>query len=63
MHKYKPVVHTKEKTARLLAVDPGLKKAYDALDGEFAAIDACLSARNAVKPGRVPSRRIVKGGK
>jgi ribosome-binding protein aMBF1 (putative translation factor) len=43
--KYKPVKHTKATTARLLAADPELKKAYDALEDEFATLDALLSAR------------------
>jgi ribosome-binding protein aMBF1 (putative translation factor) len=42
---YKPVKHTKATTTRLLAADPRLKKAYDALEDEFAALDALLSAR------------------
>jgi DNA-binding XRE family transcriptional regulator len=42
---YKPVKHTREKTARLLAADPELKKAYEALEDEFAALDALLTAR------------------
>ncbi len=46
-HKYKPVKHTKEDTARLLASNPKLKKAYDALEDEFAALDALLTARRA----------------
>jgi len=44
-HKYNPVKHTKATTARLLAADPQLKKAYAALEDEFAALDALLSAR------------------
>jgi ribosome-binding protein aMBF1 (putative translation factor) len=44
-NRYKPVKHTKATTARLLAADPELKKAYDALEDEFAALDALLSAR------------------
>jgi ribosome-binding protein aMBF1 (putative translation factor) len=43
--KYKPVKHTKATTGRLLAADPELKKAYDALEDEFATLDALLSAR------------------
>jgi len=46
VRKYKPVKHTKEKTARLLAANPELKKAYDALEDEFAALDALLAARH-----------------
>jgi ribosome-binding protein aMBF1 (putative translation factor) len=44
-HTYKPVKHTKTTTARLLKADPHLKKDYDALEDEFAALDALLSAR------------------
>jgi ribosome-binding protein aMBF1 (putative translation factor) len=44
-NRYKPVRHTKAMTARLLAADPELKKAYDALEDEFAALDALLTAR------------------
>ncbi len=44
-HKYKPVKHTRGKTARLLAADPELKKAFGALEDEFAALDALLTAR------------------
>ncbi len=43
--KYKPVKHTKENTARLLASDPKLKAAYDALEDEFGALNALLTAR------------------
>lgn len=43
---YKPVKHTKEKKARLFAKNPELKKAYDALEDEFAALDALLTARH-----------------
>jgi ribosome-binding protein aMBF1 (putative translation factor) len=46
VRKYKPVKHTKEKTARLLSAKPELKKAYDALEDEFAALDALLAARH-----------------
>jgi hypothetical protein len=42
--KYKPVRHTKEDTARLLASDPNLKAAYNALKDEFEALDASDSA-------------------
>ncbi len=42
---YKPVKHTKAMTQRLLAADPELKKAYDALEDEFAALDVLLTAR------------------
>lgn len=41
---FKPVLHTAEDTARLLA-DPALKAAYDALEDEYAALRAILSAR------------------
>ena len=44
-NKYKPVKHTKATTTRLLAGDPELKKSYDELEDEFAALDALLSAR------------------
>ena len=43
--KYRPVKHTREKTARLLAADPELKKVYESLEDEFAALDALLTAR------------------
>jgi len=43
--KYKPARHTKEDTARLLASDRKLKAAYDALEDEFVALDALLTAR------------------
>jgi DNA-binding XRE family transcriptional regulator len=43
--KYKPVRHSKEDTARLLASDLKLKAAYDALEDEFVALDALLTAR------------------
>lgn len=42
--RYNPVPHTAEDTARLLA-DPELRAAYDALDEEYAALDALLTAR------------------
>lgn len=44
-NKYKPVRHTNEDTERLLAADPKLRAAYDALEDEFAALAALLSAR------------------
>lgn len=44
--KYKPVPHTKADTARLLAENSKLKKAYDALEDEFAALDALLTVRH-----------------
>jgi cytoskeletal protein RodZ len=43
--KYRPVSHTKEKTARLLGANPKLKKAYNSLEDEFAALAALLAAR------------------
>jgi len=43
--KYKPVRHTKEDTKKLLAADPKLKAAYDALEDEFSALAALLAAR------------------
>jgi len=43
--RYKPVRHTKADTARLLASDPKLKAAYNALEDEFSALDALLAAR------------------
>jgi hypothetical protein len=48
---YKPVRHTKEDDARLFAADPKLKAAYDALEDEFAALDAQLATRAATKKG------------
>jgi DNA-binding XRE family transcriptional regulator len=42
--RYNPVPHTAEDTAQLLA-DPQLRAAYDALDEEYAALDALLTAR------------------
>ena len=42
--KYKPVKHTKADVAKKLA-DPKLKAAYDALEDEYAALDALLTAR------------------
>jgi len=48
--RYKSTRHTREKTARLLAADPKLKKAYDALEDEFAALDAHLTARANTEP-------------
>ena len=43
--KYRPVRHTKEKTTRLLGANPKLKKAYNSLEEEFAALAALLAAR------------------
>jgi DNA-binding XRE family transcriptional regulator len=42
--RYVPVAHSAEDTERLLA-NPALRAAYDALDEEYAALDALLSAR------------------
>ena len=42
--RYNPVPHTAEDNARLLA-DPQFRAAYDALDEEYAALDALLTAR------------------
>jgi DNA-binding XRE family transcriptional regulator len=42
--RYLPVPHTAEDTARLLA-NPEFRAAYDALEEEYAALDALLSAR------------------
>jgi ribosome-binding protein aMBF1 (putative translation factor) len=42
--KYDPVPHTPDDTARMLA-RPGVKAAYDALEDEYAALRAILSAR------------------
>lgn len=58
--KYKPVAHTKEKTARLLAGNRELKKAYDALEDEFAALDALLSARLAAGLSQAEVARRMK---
>lgn len=42
--RYNPVPHGAEDTARLLA-NPALRAAYDALEEEYAALDALLTAR------------------
>ncbi|WP_277189360.1 helix-turn-helix domain-containing protein [Caballeronia sp. BR00000012568055] len=42
--RYKPVAETKEDRKRLFE-DPELKAAYDALEEEYAALDALLKAR------------------
>jgi len=42
--RYDPVAHTADDTARLLA-DPQVRAAYDALEEEYAALDALLGAR------------------
>lgn len=44
VERYRPVAHTGEDNARLLA-DPALRAAYDALGEEYAALDALLTAR------------------
>jgi anti-sigma factor RsiW len=41
---FRPVPHTAADTARLFA-DPAVKAAYDALDDEYSALRAILSAR------------------
>ncbi|WP_207003398.1 helix-turn-helix domain-containing protein [Trinickia mobilis] len=41
---FNPVPHTAEDTARML-VNPAVKEAYDALDDEYSALRAILSAR------------------
>jgi ribosome-binding protein aMBF1 (putative translation factor) len=41
---FNPVPHTPEDTARMLA-NPAVKEAYDALDDEYSALRAILSAR------------------
>lgn len=41
---FNPVSHTAADTARMLA-DPAVKAAYDALDDEYTALRAILSAR------------------
>ncbi|MGH8781684.1 helix-turn-helix domain-containing protein [Paraburkholderia sp.] len=41
---FKPVRHTRDDTARLLS-KPVVKAAYDALDDEYSALRAILSAR------------------
>lgn len=41
---FNPVPHTADDTARLLA-DPTVKAAYDALEDEYTALRAILSAR------------------
>jgi DNA-binding XRE family transcriptional regulator len=43
--RYDPVPHDEEKWLRALAERPGLKAAYDALEDEYAALDALLRAR------------------
>jgi len=42
--KYKPVPHTAEDNARLLS-NPKVRTAYNALEDEYAALDALLRAR------------------
>jgi DNA-binding XRE family transcriptional regulator len=44
VERYHPVPHTAEDTARMLA-NPEFRAAYDALEEEYAALDALLSAR------------------
>lgn len=44
--RYQPVAHTAEDDARLFA-RPGFREAYDALEEEFAALEALLAARKA----------------
>lgn len=44
VERYQPVDHTAEDTARLLA-RPDVRAAYDALEEEYAALDALLGAR------------------
>ena len=58
--KYKPVPHTKEDTARLFAANPKLKKTYDALEDEFAALDALLTARHKAGLTQVEVARRMK---
>lgn len=41
---YKPVKHTAEDDARMFS-NPKIKAAYDALEDEYAALDALLKAR------------------
>ncbi len=42
--KYKPILHTAKDNARLLS-NPKIKIAYDALEDEYAALEAQLIAR------------------
>ncbi|HEY1610905.1 MAG TPA: helix-turn-helix transcriptional regulator [Paraburkholderia sp.] len=46
VERYKPLPHTAEDTARLLT-NPDVRAAYDALEEEYAALDALLTARQA----------------
>jgi len=44
VERFDPVAHTAEDTARMLA-NPAVRTAYDALEEEYAALDALLTAR------------------